>query len=244
MDKEALLANYFSNRLSQEEQSRFDQLLDSDAEFKAQFDFEKNVQRAIKDKENTLVKEKLISFEKDISVGAAKSTPKKSYRNLAIAASIALLIGLAWVVYLGGSSDQYEELYAANFQEYPNTVFTITRGDTVETVERDAFVAYESKKYDAAIDGFHKIPDEVKQPYIDFFLAQSYLNVGSNDQAKEYFRAIIAKTGDFTAESHWYLAMIALKEKNKTEAISELKKLTNSYAYNKARAVDLLKELD
>jgi len=236
MDKEALLTNYFSNRLSQEEKSQFDKLLDSDEEFKAQFDFEKNLQRAIKDKENQLVKAKLITFEKDISERPKESITKKSYRNLAIAASIALLIGLGWVGYLEGSSDQFEDLYAANFQEYP--------GETAESVERDAFVAYESRKYDTAIEGFHKIPSEVKQPYIDFYLAQSYLNVGRNEQAKEYFRKIIAKSGDFTGESHWYLAMIALKEKNKAEAKFELEKLTNGHDYNTTKAVDLLKELD
>ncbi|MEP3209328.1 MAG: tetratricopeptide repeat protein [Maribacter sp.] len=244
MDKEALLTNYFSNQLTQEERKMFDELLDSDAEFKARFDFEQNLQRAIKAEENQNVKAKLISFEKEIAREIPKSSLKKSYRSLAIAASITLLMGLAWIGYIDGTSNKYEELYAQNFQEYPNTVYAITRSGSEESLERNAFVAYESGDYDAAIEKFEQIPSEVKQPYIDFFLGQSYLNAGKNDQAKAYFRETIVKADNFVAESHWYLAMIALKEKDITEAESELKKLINGYDYNKEKAVALLKELD
>lgn len=244
MDKEALLTNYFSNQLSQEERKIFDELLDADAEFKARFDFEQNLQRAIKAEENQNVKAKLISFEKEIARATPKSSVKKSYRNLAVAASIALLIGLAWFGYINGTSIKYEDLYAQNFQEYPNTVYAITRSGSEESLERTAFVAYESGNYDAAIEKFEQIPSKLKQPYIDFFLGQSYMNAGRNDQAKAYFRKTIVKADNFVAESHWYLAMIALKEKDKTEAESELKKLINGYAYHKERAVALLKELD
>lgn len=244
MDREVLLTNYFSNRLNQDEEKLFNELLESDADFKAQFDFEQNLKRAIKDKENQDLKAKLVSFEKDIVIEAPKSSSKKSYRYLAIAASIALLIGLAWMGYVDGSSSKYEDLYAANFQEYPNTVYTITRSGSDESLERDAFVAYESGKYDAAIENFSQIPSEEQQSYIDFYFAQSYLNVGKNDRAKEYFKKIITNADTFVAESHWYLAMIALKEKDKTVAESELKKLTSGYDYNKERALVILKELD
>ncbi len=244
MDKEVLLTKYFSNRLTEEEQRQFEGFLDSDAEFKAQFDFEQNLQRAIKNKESQGLKAKLISFEKDIATETPKSASKKSYRYLAIAASIALLIGLAWMGYNDGSSSKYEDLYAANFLEYPNTVFTITRSDANESLEREAFVAYESGKYTVAIEKFNQIPSEEQQPYIDFYRAQSYLNSGAYDQAKEYFKKTIAKTDAFVAESHWYLAMIALKEEDKTSAIADLKKLTEGYDYNKKRALELLKNLD
>jgi len=244
MDKELLLQNYFSNELTHDERELFDKLLSSDSDFKAQFDFEQDLKRAIRDKENADLKSKLMSFEKEIAKEAPKPSTQKKYRYLAIAASIALLMGLAWMGYTDGSSSKYEDLYAANFQEYPNTVFTITRGENVASIERDAFVAYESRNYELAIDRFNQIPFEEQQAYVDFYIAQAYLSAGKNQNAKDYFNKMIAKSDTFVAESHWYLAMIALKEKDKTNAKSELQKLIEDFDYNKEKATTLLKELN
>jgi len=237
MDKEVLLTNYFSNRLTKDEKKLFNELLASDSDFKAQFDFEQNLQRAIKNKENQDLKSKLISFEKDIVTEGPKSTQKKTYRHLAIAASIVMLIGLAWMGYTDGSSDKYEDLYAANFQEYPNTVYTITRSGSNESLEREAFVAYESGNYDVAVEKFNKIPLEQQQAYTDFYLAQSYLNAGKNESAKKYFKKTIANADAFIAESHWFLAMIALKEKDKIGGKIVIK-------WKKEKALAILEELN
>lgn len=244
MDKEVLLTNYFSNRLSEDERKLLEEFLDSDSEFKAQFEFEKNLQGAIKNKENQDLKAKLISFENDITLVNPKPATKKPYRYLAIAASVVLLIGLAWMGYQDGSSNKYEDLYASNFQEYPNTVFTITRSGSDESIERDAFVAYESAEYDNAVEKFNQIPTTEREPYVDFYLALSYLNTSENDSAKKYFNKMINKADTFVAESHWYLAMIALKEKDKATAQSELQKLINNHEFNKEKAMAILKEID
>ncbi|MFK7811525.1 MAG: tol-pal system YbgF family protein, partial [Maribacter sp.] len=158
--------------------------------------------------------------------------------------SVVLLIGLAWMGFSDGSSDRYDDLYASNFHEYPNTVFTITRGDNTASLERDAFVAYESKDYKTALTKFEQINLEAKKSYVDFYIAQSYLNTNRLTEAKNSFRKTIAKDSDFIAESHWYLGLIALKEKNKIVAIDELTKLTNNYDFNKEKALGILEELD
>lgn len=244
MDKELLLYNYFANSLSKEEEQLFNELLDSDKDFKAQFDFEKDLKHVIKDKENQDLKSKLIGFEKDVQKEAPVTTTKKSYRYLAIAASIVMLVGLAWMGYQDGSSSNYEDLYAANFQEYPNTVFTITRGDTSQSIEREAFAAYELGDFKLAIEKFNEIQLEEKEPYIDFYIAQAYLNSGDYENAKKNLKKTIARTDVFVAESYWYLAMIALKENDKIGAQVELKKLSSDYDYNKVKAREILKELD
>ena len=242
MDKELLLYKYFSNLLTQEERLQFDALLDVDAEFKTQFNFEENLQRAIKDKEKQNLKSKLISFETNILVEAPKTSSKKLFRYVAIAASIAMLIGLAWIGYIDGSSSNYEDLYAANFQEYPNTVFAITRGETVESLERDAFVAYESKNYKEAIDYFEKM--ESPAAYIDFYKAQCYLGLAENIKAIDLFKKVEKEHVDFKAEASWYLALTYLKEKDKLKAIDMLEAHIQNYEFNKENAIVLLAELD
>ena len=43
MDKELLLYHYFSDQLTDDEQLLFDELLEKDPEFKAQFEFETSI---------------------------------------------------------------------------------------------------------------------------------------------------------------------------------------------------------
>lgn len=244
MDKELLLYKYFANNLSKEEEQLFNELLESDIEFKAQFNFEKDLKQAITNKENQKLKSKLVGFEKEIQKENPISTTKKAYRFLAIAASIAMLIGFAWMGYKDGSSSYYEDLYAANFQEYPNTAFTITRGDINESIEREAFVAYESKDYKQAVKKFQEISAVNKPSYIDFYLAQSFLKLEKGDKAKELLQTVIANQNEFVAESHWYLALIAIKEKEVETAKAELKLLTKEFDYNKEKATELLDKLN
>jgi len=243
MDKELLLYNYFANNLSNEEEQLFNELLDSDKDFKTQFDFEKDLKHVIRNKENKDLKSKLIGFEKEVEKETPLTSAKKSYRFLAIAASIAMLIGLAWMGYKDGSSSYYEDLYAANFQEYPNTAFTITRSDTNESLEREAFVAYESKNYEQAVKKFQEITPENKKPYIDFYLAQSFINLEKNEKAKNLLKTVIDNKDALVAESHWYLALIAVKEKEIAIAKAELELLTTAFDYNKEKATQLLDKL-
>ena len=244
MDKEQLLFDYFSNDLTPQQEQRFNELLATDAEFKQQFDFEKDLQNAIRDKETKDLKSKLIGFEKEVSRETPIRTLRPNYRKWAMAASIALLVALGWLGYNNFSGLNYDDLYESNFQAYPNTVYAITRGETKESIERDAFVAYESGNYRSAIDNFNKIPAEDREEYLDFYMGQSNLNLGQMENAKSSFLTVIKNSSEFTAEAHWYLALISLKQKDEESAVEYLKKLTSKYDFQKDKALELLQELE
>ncbi|QCX39721.1 tetratricopeptide repeat protein [Aureibaculum algae] len=240
MDKEALLTRYFSDSLTAEELQLFNQLLENDTKFKEQFEFEKDLKRAIKEKERIQLKAKLQDFETELK---HKSTPKNSnYKAWAIAASIAILLSVGWFGYDNFFKVNYNELYSENFQQYPNTSYSITRGDIDNTIERQAFVAYETGNYQTAVDNFEKLDSSTKD-YIDFYKAQAYLKLNTTDTAKPLFKKVISDNVEFVAESHWYLALIAIKEKDKQSAISYLEKLITDYNFNKEKAKELLDKL-
>lgn len=241
MDKDVLLYNYFSKQLSEEQQQMFDELLKTDSGFKSQFEFEMNLKHAIKYKENKDLKAKLISFESDINEELIISKPKTGIKNWSIAASIALLIGLGFLGY-NSLSTNYSDLYNANFQEYPNTVYAITRSDTNETLERDAFVEYESANYQKALDTFEKL--QAPNAYITFFKAQCYLGLSENTKAIELFKKVENEQLEFKEEANWYLALTYLKENNKLEVANVLRRHIEKYDYNKEKAIVLLSKLD
>ncbi len=99
MDKENLLLRYFSNQLTEDEEKTFHELLKTDVEFKAQFDFEKDLKRVIKKNESENLKVKLVGYEKEINAKDKSNPSKWAFKNWSIAASIALLVGLGWIAY-------------------------------------------------------------------------------------------------------------------------------------------------
>jgi hypothetical protein len=244
MDKEVLLTKHFSNSLTTAEEKLFNELIETDSGFKEQYDFEQNLKHAIKDKKNQELKAKLVSFEEDIKEESPIMTSKGGFRNWSIAASIALLIGLGWMGYNSFLKTDYDDLYTANFQEYPNTVYTITRSDADESLEREAFVAYESGNYQKAITNFKELQVDGTKGYIDFYLAQSYLGIKNNSMAIKLFKKVIEERSGLEAEASWYMALAHLRGRDKANAAKVLEHHIKTYDYNKEKAVELLSELN
>ncbi|TYB79394.1 tetratricopeptide repeat protein [Bizionia myxarmorum] len=239
MNNQDLIYHYFSNSLTAEQEITFKKLLETDPDFKSEFDYENNLKKAIKSHESDALKTKLQGFESELK------TPKNTnfkFAFLAIAASLLFLMG--WFGYNSIFRTNYDNLYASNFTAYPNTAYSITRGDDAVSAERDAFVAYETKNYEKALDYFNEIPEADQKKYIPFYKAQSYLIIDNLEKAKPLFIQVVSNKTDFAAESTWYLALIAIKEKNKEQATDYLEKLIANYSYNQAEAKELLKKLN
>ncbi|EGV44186.1 hypothetical protein BZARG_839 [Bizionia argentinensis JUB59] len=239
MTNQDLLYHYFSNSLTAEQEVVFRKLLETDAEFKAEFEYENNLKKAIKSHESDVMKSKLKGFERNLN---AKKLFIFNYKYLAVAATLALLIG--WFGYNSIFGTNYSNLYASNFTEYPNTVYTITRSDDSNTIEREAFIAYETRNYQIAIDKFDAIPETSQKSYMSFYKAQAYLGLEDFGNARRLFQQVLDENNEFQGESTWYLALIAIKSKDKDQAITYLEKLISNHFYNKDKAKELLEKLN
>lgn len=247
MTKEDLLIGYFSNTLNDLQTDKFEHLLQTDNEFKEQFEFEKQLKVAVKKTQHDALKQKLQGFENELKTGATSAEPimqpvgkKRSISWLKIAASLVLFIAAGWVAYDSVFNTNYMSLYDANFKSYPNTEVTIIRGDdTIDETVRKAFVAYESEDYNEAIKQFDNITNA---NYVSFYKAQSYLKLNDLNTARQFLNASITNKV-FVAESHWYLALIALKEKQKDQAVEQLQKVIALGTFKKDKAKALLEKL-
>lgn len=243
MDKEQLLYQYFSNSLTPEQEAEFNALLSSDKEFKEQFNFEKDLQKVIQNKEGKALKGKLKDFEADIK---KDTTPvvKLNFRKWAMAASIALLVGIGWLSY-NNMGANYDSLYDANFQQYPNAVFAITRsGEEDNSLERKAFVAYETNDTISAIELLKALNAKEDAIYVDFYLAHAYLNNNEPKKAIVFYKNVVREKGEFVSEAKWYIALAHLKLKEEKKAKQSLKDVIADGKYKKAEAEVLLQELE
>jgi tetratricopeptide (TPR) repeat protein len=243
MEKETLIYKYFEDSLSSKEQVLLEQFLEEDSDFKLQFDLEKNVQAAVKNSERNILKKKLQGFEEGLSVSSkSKNTFWKSLR---IAASIALLVGASWFLSTSDLFATPDTLYAKNYEQYPNTVYTITRGESNDTsIERKAFEAYESGKYQIAIDYLKELKTETGLDYVDFYLGQSYLANGDIQEAIDTFEKIGLINSDYRAEALWYQALAHLKLEQNEKSITLLNILLKEGTYKMNAATNLLDKLE
>ncbi len=240
MDKETLIQRYFEGSLSEEEKLMLSDLLETDREFKEQFEFEKDLRAAITDGERASNKEKLRQFE---GAGQPGKEPRIYWkRTWALAASVALLIGAGWLILLNrtGTTDQ---LYATYFEKYPNTEYSITRGDSEDTsIKRKAFEAYEAEDFDNAIQFFRQM-DITAEAYIPFYLAQAYMGAEDWEEAEDLLRPISDGNSEYASEALWYLALVELRQDEESLAGKTLKQLIARGDYKKNEAVDLLEQL-
>ncbi len=241
MDKELLLYNYFSNQLTAEQERAFNDLLDTDADFKAQFLFEKDLQQAIRKKENQELKSKLQGFEKNIQAKSAVPRTNARFRPWSVAASITMLIAIGWFAYTSLLGTSNQDLYDAYFEPYPNTVYTITRSDGNQTLERAAFVAYESQDDDRAAELFLEAGATIAHG--NFYLAQVLLRLNRNEEAIELLAQSILEDSTFEAEANWYLALAYLKENDTESATEVLERQVSQYDFKKVKAQELLDSL-
>ncbi len=238
MNKEKLLNDYFSRELTLDEKKDFNTLLNNDVEFKEEYDFQLNLKKALKNKERSRLKEKLIGYE--TSINKKENRRRFNFNRMSIAASVVFILGIGWIGYKSTSRLGYDDYY----NQYPNTVVNITRSDSDQTLERKAFVAYESGDLVSAIKYFNELKSNEDLDYLSFYLGQSYLKQNDLDNAVEYFEQTIAKDKVFVAESHWYIALAYLKNNDKTNAKKHLEKLIINYSYMNSEAKILLEDIN
>ncbi len=242
MKKEELLYKYFLEELTAEEHTMFDTLLEKDPEFKAQFEFEKSVQRVIKAKKRAVLKKKLTAIDQEPQSLTKGGTI--SWKPWAIAASVAVIVSLS--VYLYSTWEHSpDQLYASYYEKYPNTVYPIVRSaDQPITPELLAFEAYEADEDEKAIQLFTELKEKAHAEYIDFYLGQSYLKDGQIENAIATFNRVIAENNVFAEESRWFLALAYIKIDRIAEATKSLEEIMQNKSYKQTEALALLQKLD
>lgn len=235
MNKEELIERYFSNQLSENEFQQLELLLQEDAELRKNFYNELKIKQAITQEKHESLKERLQKLEK-------KPTSKKSW--YLYAAAVAILIVISSLFYNLPTNDQ---LYAENFEAYPNVINLPTRSEVdPENKEIEAFRLYDAEEFNKAAVAFQDLYDKKEKDYLRFYQGVSLIANNNTIEGIEVLEDYDwkAQQNNFTIPAFWYVGLAYLKLGKTSEARNYFKKVVQSDNPLKNQAQGLLEKLD
>jgi predicted Zn-dependent protease len=200
---------YLANELSAEEKINFEKKLVEDQELASSFEIFKDLNSHLKTKfEN---EQELNDFKKNLKSISKENSKANKVKVIAfkpwqyaIAASVAVLVGLFFFQNINPSFGDYNNPETATFTE---------RGDVNESLKL-AEVAFNAKNYKAAIPQFETILKDNKSPEIQYFYAISLLEDNQFQKAETNFTELKSGTSVYSTKATWYLALSKLKQKD------------------------------
>ncbi|WP_457617086.1 tetratricopeptide repeat protein [Lutibacter sp.] len=230
--------NYISNELSSEEKKHFEEKLNTNADLKEEFEIYKALNTSLSSKfsneeEEQNLRKTLTKLGNKHIAKKGKVIELKTYKNLMIAASIAIIVGL---FVFNNNTPSYND-YANH-----NALELVVRGENNEAFSR-AEEAFNSKNYEEALKELTFLSNiYLTDTEIQLYKGICLLELGNYYEAEAIFDKISAGTSSLSSTAVWYKALSLLKQKKYIACKQLLKTIPQSAPeYNKAQ--DLLDKL-
>jgi len=236
--------SYLKNELTEIEKIAFEEKLQSDADFKQEFEIYKALETSLSSKfKNEESEQELRKTLTNLGTQFIKeevSTKRKSkvislfnYKKLMVAASIALLIG--FFIFKNGNP-----VYS-DFANHTNLEFTV-RGDNNQTIT-NAETAFNAKNYKTAFAQLTvleaQFPNDIE---IQLYKGICLLEMDKFSQAETIFETISRGNSAFLTKATWYKALSYLKQEQFEACKNTLKTIPES-AEEYTQAKKLLRKL-
>ncbi|WP_417359402.1 tetratricopeptide repeat protein [Galbibacter sp.] len=237
MNKQDLIEQYFTGQLSNEEFLELKTLLEVDPEFKKEFHAQLEIQQTIAQEKSAFLKDRFAGLDK-------KSAPRTKWYLYAATVAVLIGVGIGYLFY--NAQPDFQELYAQNFEAYPNVIAPTVRGDSEADMPmmEAAFHAYDSKNYTEAASLFGELYKETDQDYAYFYQNISLMAASKTETAVANLELHHWSTPQkYKTNAQWYVALGYLKLEHKEKAILYLEKVANSSTPIAHQAKEILKTL-
>jgi tetratricopeptide (TPR) repeat protein len=242
-----ILERYYEGKMSHSEKETFEKLIVSDAEVAKELQNYILSKTAIAHAANERLKKHLIESGKVFVMPDRVKASSKRY--LAIAASILILIGSVWVMYLFFHPQKSSEnIYLSYFQQPDMNEFTV-RGednDSSQLFWDRGLEYYANHKIDHAAVEFNKMIQINKTASASkayFMLALCYMEMNDMQKAIQTFGRV-SDQSNFVFMKQYYSALCFIKMNKKKEASDLLQRIVQdqNHPYRK-NAIRILREL-
>ncbi len=214
------IERYLTGRMDDNEKPDFEASLKTDPRLRKQTEEVRALLHAIEEKK---LREKLDDFHEELTAGNRRVISVRPFLKYAIAASIALLIGLGvWLLSVRKTPD--EKLFSQYFKPDPGLVTPMSTTPDYEFYR--GMVDYKQGKYKPAIRRWRPlIEQKPKNDTLNFYLGVAWLAQGENKKAIVYLsKAVKYPNSTFINEAWYYLGLALLKEGHSEKAIHSFKK--------------------
>lgn len=234
-----LIEKYFENNLTSEEQFLFDEKLKNDAEFKSELEFHSELKNAISVSERAKIKAQIKEFE------SSKKDNIKVFnlRKLMPYAAVFLVVISIGIFFIFNQKTDSNQLYASNFEPYPNIEVSNLRSNSENSLENEAFTAYDLENYKLAHELFTEVLETESKDYLHFYNAMCTMQLENFDLAIKELSTVNENDSKYYEKAIWFKALIYLKLNKKKDTKILLEELVNHYSFKKEEAKQLLSKL-
>ncbi|WGD33523.1 tetratricopeptide repeat protein [Olleya sp. YS] len=243
-----LFENYLSGDLSSEEIADFENRVSTDEDFKQAFtiykELSEHLQHEIGNEDNTTdFRANLDSishryFTKlDIEENPVEVKKTFSFYKLAVAASIALIMGFFVFNQFSGGADYYD------FNDHGTIDFTERSSEDNVGLLIKTTKAFNNKEYKEAKSYLEELlKDNPENVEYNFYYAITNIELDNFDQADSILGTIANGNSAYKNKATWYWALSKLKQDKKEDCIKLLKQIPED-ADDYSQALKLLKKL-
>lgn len=263
LDDDIIIDNYLRNLINEKEQLDFEKRLESDIDFRENFNLEKNLRASqnsedwsfvkkntseSKDYKALLEEEDLKNLKKTLEKVSSEYNTKSSQGSIKwfyylAAASIVLFLGFQFAFNQSVSNqDLYNDYVSLN--ELPSFA---TRGEEntlgIQLIKGQEF--FEAENYKASLAIFEPILNTTKtNASVFIYTGISQTELGEYKKAENTFNTLINSDLLDAEIGYWYKALLFLKTDRVDEAKTILNTIVSKSLYKQKKAKQLLKDLE
>ena len=230
-DNTDIIEAYLNNELAGDEQIAFENRIELEPDLLEEIVLHRQIREFVKENEIHNLKSQVKNWilEEKEDVKTKKITLFSRTNLLRIAASLVLILGLAWLYFNSQSSgNQYfAELVQQNI------------GTIQGSEDRSSWTqSFREEKYAKVISILNK--KEIKTSEEIYYLGLSYAAETNYSKAIAQFSTIILQDSVYAEKANWALALVYLKQNNRILAKPLLEKIAKSDSEFSKKAKDLL----
>lgn len=214
------IEEYLAGELSVKEQTEFEELLRNDNELMKEFLLRKEINEAIF--EDDVVDLKNILNEIDISEIKARKLHRNPFVLSSVAAVAIVLIILSGLYLFSNKPMSENEVFNVYYNTYPSVANcrSISTQTDKELIVNKAFSSYDIGDYETSADYFlQTLENNKSNSMVQFYLAICDIELGDFYKSEKLLNELIIQNNHiFWEQSHWYLALVYLKQKDTENA--------------------------
>ena len=242
-----LIEKYLLQEMSVGEIKKFEKLIQEDADLRRELSLRKRIDEAISEDDIMALRDTLNVITSERIGNNQISFIKRRKKVLSIAAAIIIFISLS-LSFLFPTSQSSDKIFESYYTTYPAlaNIRSINNSEQLEIFLNRAFEFYENKDYKSASEGFKKVLNMDDRNIIaQFYFALCEFEENNLKESEKYFTILIQNNDHlFWEQSHWYLAMLYLKQDNKKKAKLVFEKIIIEEMVYKTKAKRILRKLD